>query len=62
MASKTPDLDDVTASILKRMLAMPPKHHDDMKLGRPKSKKRPAPKGRAASSKPRTASKTGGGS
>ncbi|WP_422000666.1 hypothetical protein [Reyranella sp.] len=60
MASKKPDLDDATVRILKRVLAMPPKHHDDMKVGRPKSKKRAAPKGRAASAKPRNASKTAG--
>lgn len=58
MTSKKPDLDSATVNILKRMLAMPPKPHDDMKVGRPKSKKRPATKGRAASAKPRTASKT----
>jgi hypothetical protein len=61
MADKKPDLDAATVRILKRMLAMPPKHHDDMKVGRPKAKKRAATKGRAASSKPRTASKTADG-
>jgi hypothetical protein len=58
MVNKKPDLDAATVHILKRVLAMPPKHHDEMKVGRPKSKKRAAPKGRAASAKPRTASKT----
>jgi len=62
MTNKKPDLDDATVNILKRMLAMPPRPHDDMKVGRPKNKKRPATKGRAVSAKPRTASKTAGGS
>ena len=61
MPSKKPDLDAATVNILKRMLAMPPKPHDDMKVGRPKAKKGAATKGRAASAKPRTASKTAGG-
>lgn len=60
MARKKSALDGATVNILKRMLAMPPKHHDDMKVGRPKSRTRAATKGRAASAKPRTASKTAG--
>ncbi len=62
MVSKKPDLDDATVNIMKRLLAMPPKPHDDMKVGRPKAKKRAATKGRAASAKPRTASRAAGGS
>lgn len=61
MVSKKPDLDDATVGILKRILAMPPKHHDEMKVGRPEKKKQRAAKGRAASAKPRTASKTARG-
>lgn len=60
MTSKKPELDDTTVAILKKLLAMPPKPHDEMKVGRRANKKRDAPKGRAASSKPRTASKTAG--
>ncbi len=58
MSGKKPDLDDATVAIMRRLLATPPKHHDDMKVGRPKNKKRAAAKGRAASARPRTASKT----
>lgn len=61
MTSKEPDLDEATVRILKRVLAMPPKHHGDMKVGRPKGKKRAALRGRATSARPRTASKTAGG-
>jgi len=57
MPSRKPDLDEATVRVLKKVLAMPPKHHDEMKVGRPE-KKRPASKGRAASAKPRNASKT----
>lgn len=55
MPSRKPDLDDATVRVLKKVLALPPKHHDEMKVGRAK---RPASKGRAASAKPRNASKT----
>ena len=48
-----PKLDAATLDVLKRVLAMPPKHHEDMKVGRatPKKKKRGA-KARASFSKP----------
>jgi hypothetical protein len=52
MAGKKPDLDDATVNILKRVLAMPPKHHEEMKVGRP-TEKRQNLKGPAASAKPR---------
>ncbi len=53
--AKKADLAPDTVDILKRILAMPPKHHDDMKVGRPKSKKKRDPKGRASSAKQRNA-------
>jgi hypothetical protein len=34
---------------------MPPKKHEDMKVGRPSNKKKRGPKGRAASAKRHTA-------
>ncbi|UVK48790.1 hypothetical protein BPNPMPFG_007285 (plasmid) [Mesorhizobium sp. AR07] len=54
---KKPQLDAATVKVLKRLLATPPKPHDEMKVGRPaQSKKKKAdPKGRASSSKPRDA-------
>lgn len=53
--TKKSDLDPATQSIVKRVLAMPPKRHDEMKVGRPAGKKKErGPKGRAASSKPHT--------
>jgi hypothetical protein len=53
MASKKPDLDDATINVARRLLTMLPKHHADMKVGRPKVKKRRGPKARAASAKQR---------
>ena len=58
MTGKKTDLDDATVRIVKQMLAMPPKHHGEMKVGRPANKKQRSPKGRAASAKRRTASRT----
>jgi hypothetical protein len=58
MSNKKPDLDDATARVVRSVLAMPPKHYNDMKVGRPASKKQRAPKGRAASAKRRTVSRT----
>lgn len=52
--SKKPKLDKATERLLRKVLAMPPKPHDEMKVGRP-SKKRRGPKGRASSSKRRSA-------
>jgi hypothetical protein len=51
--SKKPSLDDSTVELVKRVLAMPPKHHDQMKVGRDTKKKRET-KARASSSKRRT--------
>lgn len=53
--TKKSDLDPKTQDIVKRLLAMPPKPHDEMKVGRQKKKAKRGPKGRAASSKRRTA-------
>ncbi|MEJ0069579.1 MAG: hypothetical protein WDO24_13550 [Pseudomonadota bacterium] len=55
MPAKKPDLDADTLRVLKRVLSMPPKHHDEMKVGTPTKKKKRDPKGRAASSKPQGA-------
>lgn len=55
MTSKKTGLDPATVNLVKRVLAMPPKPHDEMKVGRPEKKKKRGPKARAASSKPRTA-------
>lgn len=52
--TKKPTLDQGTADIVKRLLAMPPKRHDEMKLGRPASKKKRGTKSRASSAKQRT--------
>lgn len=40
MTVKKTDLDDATVMMASRLLAMPPMHHDELKLGRPKNKKR----------------------
>jgi hypothetical protein len=58
MTGKKIDLDDATIGIIRNVLAMPPKHHDEIKVGRPAKKKQRSPKGRAASAKRRTASRT----
>jgi hypothetical protein len=52
--TKKSDLDPATQDIVKRVLAMPPKRHDEMKVGRPEKKKKRGPKDRASSSKRRT--------
>ncbi len=39
MAIKKPDLDEATLRIVERMLQMPPKLHDEMKVGKPKARK-----------------------
>ena len=46
--------DKATTEVLKRMLAMPPKQHDEMKVVRTVKKNRD-PKGRASSAKRRDA-------
>jgi hypothetical protein len=33
MAVKKPDLDEATLRIMERMMKMPPKPHDEMKIG-----------------------------
>jgi hypothetical protein len=55
MTAKSPKLDKTTTDIAKRLLSMPPKHHEDMKVGRPSRKKKRGPKDRASSAKPRSA-------
>jgi hypothetical protein len=37
---KSPKLDAATVEVIKRVLALPPKHHDEMKVGRPPRKKK----------------------
>lgn len=55
MKNKKAPLDPGTAHLVKRLMQMPPKPHDAMKVGRPaNSKKRRDPKGRDVSAKPRT--------
>lgn len=49
------DLDAATVRVMKQVLAMPPKPHEAMKVGRQK-KKKSGPKDRASSAKRRTAS------
>lgn len=55
MTSKRPDLDEATVRVAKRLLTMPPKQHNEMKVGRPPRKKRRRTKDCASSSKPRSA-------
>lgn len=47
-----PDLDDATLRIMKRMVNMPPKPHEEMKLGKPTGKRKVSPKRRKAVEKP----------
>jgi hypothetical protein len=49
--SKEPKLDPATLQVLKKMLATPPKPHEDMKVGRPANSKKRGSKGRASSAK-----------
>ena len=37
MAARKPDLDETTLQIMERMVHMPPKPHEDMKLGKRKA-------------------------
>jgi hypothetical protein len=55
MQNKKIKLDDATVRVMKRVLAMPPKLHEDMKVGRLANKKKRGPKDRASSAKLRTA-------
>lgn len=52
--AKKPKLDAKTLKVLKQVLALPPKPHEEMKIGKPAAKKKRATKGRASSAKPRT--------
>lgn len=54
MANNKIKLDAATVRVMKQVLAMPPKPHEEMKVGRPSQGKKRGPKDRAASSKPRT--------
>ena len=40
MSGKKPDLDEATIRIMRRVLNTPPKHHDEMKVGRPVKQKK----------------------
>lgn len=53
--SKTPKLDKATAELAKRVLALPPKPHGDLKVGRVAKGKRPSAQSPASSAKPRDA-------
>jgi hypothetical protein len=53
--TKKSDLDPATQAIVKRVLAMPPKPHEEMKIGRAKKKTKRGPKDRASFAKRRTA-------
>jgi hypothetical protein len=53
--TKKSDLDPTTQAIVKRVLAMAPKPHDEMKIGRTKKKTKRGPKDHASSAKRRTA-------
>lgn len=55
MAERKSSLDAATVDVMKKVLAMPPKRHEDIKIGRPANKKKRGPKDRASSAKPRTA-------
>jgi hypothetical protein len=55
MPKKTTKLDAATVQVMKKVLAMPPKLHEDMKVGRPLQSKKRGSKGRASCAKPRTA-------
>lgn len=55
MAAKKPKLDEATLKVVRQVLAMPPKHNADLKLGRPAKKKKRSSKDRASSAKRRSA-------
>jgi hypothetical protein len=55
MAKKKLDLDADTIRVMRQVLAMPPKPHEEMKIGRPAQNKKRGSKGRASSAKRRTA-------
>ena len=43
-----PDLDEPTLRIMERMIRMPPKPHENMKVGKPKAKPKKSPAERKA--------------
>jgi hypothetical protein len=45
MSSKKTDLDEATLHVLKKVLALPPRHHDEIKVGRPAKGTKPKAKG-----------------
>jgi hypothetical protein len=49
---KRPDLDEPTLRIAQRMLSMPPKRHEDMKIGKPIPKRAKNPAKRLDAEKP----------
>jgi hypothetical protein len=54
MQVKKKPLDAGTAELVKKLLSLPPKQHEDMKVGRPASQKKRKPTGRASSAKRHT--------
>jgi hypothetical protein len=40
---KNPELDQATKKIAERMMSMPPKRHEDMKIGKTKPKRAKSP-------------------
>jgi len=43
---KKPDLDEATLRVMKRMMNMPPKPHDEMKAGKRKASRAKSPGGK----------------
>jgi hypothetical protein len=49
MAKRPAGIDQATLRVMERMVRMPPKPHDEMKLGKkPNAKKKPSPKRKRA--------------
>lgn len=55
MTSKKSEIESGTVEVMRRLLAMPPKPHEEMKVGRAAPKKKRGSKGRASSAKRRNA-------
>jgi hypothetical protein len=53
--SKVPKIDDATLRVMERMVRMPPKPHDEMKVGKRKTSRTKSP----AKPKRKTPKKTG---
>jgi len=51
MIAKKPKLDEATRQIAERMLSMPPKPHDEMKIGKRKASRAKSPGRRGAVNK-----------